>query len=279
MPCLRIGPGYGSRRVCGVSLYSDRRLPQEEKSVRVRRHAKVSKSRRRSPSRQRSNAFSGTCQTTPGLRRSSGTLTRKNLVAWLEPGSTHGAKKNSRPRSQYSCSRDQKICEVQSAPAQGLTLTGRHPSLHRNPTLPLDGEKKTRGGEQDPGGCDPIAHGVRRRHLVSQQPARLRPRQIVAPPQGPRRVVAAVDTIPGKEQITASGACCRGHRPRQHLKTEAAAVSHTHQRHPASARHPSTTIPPSPPHPDMRHVVRPSIWGATRVQPARSPFVRYAPGA
>ena len=93
---------------------------------------------------------------------------------------------------------DQEIGEVPSAPAQGLTLTGRHPSLHRNPTLPLDGEKKTRGGEQDPGGGNPTAHGVRRRHLVSQQPPRLGPRQIVAPPQGPRRVVAAVDTVAGK---------------------------------------------------------------------------------
>ena len=41
MPCLRIGPDYGSRRVCGVSLYSDRRLPQKEKSVRVRSDERI----------------------------------------------------------------------------------------------------------------------------------------------------------------------------------------------------------------------------------------------
>ena len=76
---------------------------------------------------------------------------------------------------------DQEISEVRSTHTQELPLTGPHPPLHGRPPLTLDDEEQTRGGEQDPGGGNPTAHGVRRRHLVSQQPARLGARQVMAP--------------------------------------------------------------------------------------------------
>ena len=279
MPCLRIGPDYGSSRVCGVSTIpvfrqktttggEIRQGPQTREGVEIQEKITVA------PEEQR---FLRNMPDYTGTAKVIGNFDEEEPCGVAGTGVNPLGEEEQPVQIAMQLLPDQEIGEVPSAPAQGLTLTGRHPSLHRNPTLPLDGEKKTRGGEQDPGGGNPTAHGVRRRHLVSQQPPRLGPRQIVAPPQGPRRVVAAVDTVAGKGQITASGACCRGHRPRQYLKTEAAAVSHTHQRHAVSA----ITHQPPPgfsTHPDMRRVVTPSIWAATRVRPARSPFERYAPG-